>query len=393
MRRIIFWSHLIVGLIVGLFVLIMSVTGVLITYEHAIINQVSAQDTVLVPENKKPMPLDEIVALSRKLTPSHVGRLLVSFRNRADAPVTVYQLRHGQFSMSPYSGERMEVAGAKVESFFHSIVDIHRWLALEGKSQGIGRAIMAAANLAFLFLIVTGVYLWLPRIFAWLPLKQKILFLKSPPSTKARNYNWHHVFGFWALFPLILIVGSGVIISYPWANQMLYAAFGEEAPKRQGPAFLSGNQMAGKNVGMTTPPSEWISLESAFELAKTTDQNWTRINVLVALKEAAPTATFLVNNGGGILPEQRTTMVVDRSKGEITSTSGYADMQAAQKARMWVRFIHTGEQYGFIGSTIAGLASLAACFLVYTGMALSYRRFFKKSRGATTNARQNSATA
>ena len=41
---------------------------------------------------------------------------------------------------------------------------------------------------------------------------------------------------------------------------------------------------------------------------------------------------------------------------------------------MFLRFIHTGERYGVIGSTIAGIASLAASFLVWTGMALSWRR-------------------
>jgi uncharacterized iron-regulated membrane protein len=50
---------------------------------------------------------------------------------------------------------------------------------------------------------------------------------------------------------------------------------------------------------------------------------------------------------------------------------------AGQKARTWFRFVHTGEQYGVIGQTIAGIASLAACFLVYTGLALAYRRLIR----------------
>ena len=49
-------------------------------------------------------------------------------------------------------------------------------------------------------------------------------------------------------------------------------------------------------------------------------------------------------------------------------------MSAVEKGRMWIRFIHTGEQYGLVGSTIAGLASLASALLVYTGLALALRR-------------------
>jgi uncharacterized iron-regulated membrane protein len=39
-----------------------------------------------------------------------------------------------------------------------------------------------------------------------------------------------------------------------------------------------------------------------------------------------------------------------------------------------MRFVHTGEQYGLIGQTLAAIASLAACLLAYTGLALAFRR-------------------
>ena len=54
-----------------------------------------------------------------------------------------------------------------------------------------------------------------------------------------------------------------------------------------------------------------------------------------------------------------------------------AAQTAGQRARSWFRFVHTGEQYGVIGQTIAGIASLAACFLVYTGLALAWRRLIR----------------
>jgi uncharacterized iron-regulated membrane protein len=42
--------------------------------------------------------------------------------------------------------------------------------------------------------------------------------------------------------------------------------------------------------------------------------------------------------------------------------------------RTWMRFIHTGEAFGFIGQAIAGIASLGGAVLVWTGLALSWRR-------------------
>ncbi len=54
-----------------------------------------------------------------------------------------------------------------------------------------------------------------------------------------------------------------------------------------------------------------------------------------------------------------------------------ASQTRGQKARSWLRFAHTGEQYGIVGQTIAGIASLAACFLAYTGLALAWRRLIR----------------
>jgi uncharacterized iron-regulated membrane protein len=39
-----------------------------------------------------------------------------------------------------------------------------------------------------------------------------------------------------------------------------------------------------------------------------------------------------------------------------------------------VRFLHTGEVLGIAGQTIAGLVSLTSLFMVWTGLALAWRR-------------------
>jgi uncharacterized iron-regulated membrane protein len=39
-----------------------------------------------------------------------------------------------------------------------------------------------------------------------------------------------------------------------------------------------------------------------------------------------------------------------------------------------VRFLHTGEALGIAGQTIAGLVSLTSTVMVWTGLALAYRR-------------------
>ena len=49
--------------------------------------------------------------------------------------------------------------------------------------------------------------------------------------------------------------------------------------------------------------------------------------------------------------------------------------EPGRRLRSILRFAHTGEVLGIVGQTIAGIVSLGAVLLVYTGLALSLRRF------------------
>jgi uncharacterized iron-regulated membrane protein len=43
-------------------------------------------------------------------------------------------------------------------------------------------------------------------------------------------------------------------------------------------------------------------------------------------------------------------------------------------ARSWLRFLHTGEALGLIGQAVAGAASAGSLVMIWTGLALAYRR-------------------
>jgi uncharacterized iron-regulated membrane protein len=90
-----------------------------------------------------------------------------------------------------------------------------------------------------------------------------------------------------------------------------------------------------------------------------------------------------IDRGNGAQAFKRHTLSLDRATGEVLKVQNFADMPEAQRLRGISRFLHTGEVLGFWGQTIAGLASFAALFMVWTGFALSWRRLiqplFRKS--------------
>jgi flavodoxin len=78
----------------------------------------------------------------------------------------------------------------------------------------------------------------------------------------------------------------------------------------------------------------------------------------------------------------RSQLTLNQSSAETVKWEPYAAASTGRKLRVWVRGLHTGEALGIIGQTIAGLASLGGCFLVWTGVAMAWRRFRYRKRDA-----------
>ncbi|HJS75060.1 MAG TPA: PepSY-associated TM helix domain-containing protein, partial [Vicinamibacteria bacterium] len=240
LRKTFFWLHLGTGLTAGAIVFIMSVTGVLLTYERQILAWSDRDLRSLPPEGAPRLPLTTL--LSHALD-SGEGELPASITVRSDpeAPVSISLGRNRSLFMSPYTGESLGEGNQRVRKFFRTVTDWHRWLGASVESRPTGKAFTGAANLAFLFLVGSGFYLWWPRSFKWTSLRN-VIFFRRGLAGKARDFNWHNTIGFWSAAPLFVIVISGVVISYPWASDLLYRATGSEPPaRRTAPPRAAGN--------------------------------------------------------------------------------------------------------------------------------------------------------
>ena len=193
---------------------------------------------------------------------------------------------------------------------------------------------------------------------------------------KARDYAWHQSFGIWMLLPLAVIAGTGVVMSYGWANSLLFAAYGEQPPQRGGPPGAG----PGRPDAAAAGDAAQATFDQLLVTARTQLPDWQRMTLPIApLSASVDIAVELP--GDGPRPPRRTVTVSAADASLIKLSPPPAEAAAlqtpAQRARSWVRFAHTGEQYGVLGQTIAALASLLACVLVYTGLALAWRRFIR----------------
>jgi uncharacterized iron-regulated membrane protein len=380
LHKILFWSHLIAGVIAGTVIFLMSATGVLLMYEHQIVEYAERDGREITAPGgtARRLDLDDLVARVRAQN-RDARPTGVVLRNEPTASVAVSFGRDGATYVNPYTGAVLG-KGSKLQSWFNDVTDWHRWLGREGEGRAMARGITGACNLAFFWLAVTGVYLWWPRTWGWRGLKTSLLF-NPRLSGKARDWNWHNVIGFWSSSVLVVLTVSAAVMSYPWANDLLYTLTGSEPPPRsQGSVPAS---QATRRTLREEPQTRRPGASFDVMLARAQQQmpEWATIMirlparddgaVTVSLQEAQPPHPFA-----------RSQLTLDRATGEVVKWEPYSNSSPGRKLRSYLRGLHTGEALGSIGQTIAGLASLGGCFLVWTGFAMAWRRFCYRKRNA-----------
>ena len=372
-RKTIFWIHLGCGVCAGLVVLLMSATGVLLTYERQILAWADRAHYAVPAAGAARQPLAALLAAVSLHDPAFAPTS-VTVSSDPRAPVAVAAGRAGTLYVNPYTAAVAAQGGEGLRTFFDAVTGWHRWFNLPGESRTTARAITGASNLAFLFLVCSGTYLWLPRIWSSAALKTRLLFNPKAESAKARDFNWHHVFGIWSAIPLIVVVASAVVFSYPWANDLVYRSVGEQPPVRGAPRGAGYAAVPGSGATAAPSGATPLSYDELLTLAAPQAGDWRTLTLNLPGEAAAAAIRIGIDQGNGGQPQLRHNVTLDATTGEVVAWQPFTSQSTGQKARTWIRFLHTGEALGIAGQTVAGVVSFTSLLMVWTGLALAYRR-------------------
>ncbi|MDQ8202587.1 PepSY-associated TM helix domain-containing protein [Pelagicoccus sp. SDUM812003] len=376
-RKTIFWIHLLSGIAAGTVIAIMSATGIAIAFEAEILDWMDRDlSAVEVPADAPPaLSIDELLARLSEEFPDFKATAIQTFPE-ADKAYKILQGRDRLIYANPYTGAFAESQAGPAHHVLHTIEEWHRWLGAKEGPTSTGRLITGVSNLAFLILCLTGLYLWFPRAMKS-RLFKKALFFNKKVRGKARDFNRHNVFGIWNLPVLIVLVGTAVVISFGWGHKLVFQVLGEEPPQFRDFRMLMVKPPALPDhpVDATPLPYQEIAdkIASAFPEynllwinlphSSQPEQGLQPLNVAVYLPAPFQSAGY-------------TPISVDPITGDILQATRFEERSAGMQARVWVRFLHTGEAFGLIGKIIATVATAASLILVYTGFALSWCRFF-----------------
>lgn len=416
-RKTLFWIHLVAGLVCAIPLLVVALTGVLLSVEPQVIDAVERDRfRVEVLPSSDPVALDSLVAAARRVQSGKVTAVTVA-SGAAQAAVVRFG-KEGAVWVNPRTAE-VQGTNTLVHATFAWLERIHRWLG----SREIGGKVTGVSVLVCLLLSVTGMVLWWPRN---LKAMSQVVFPRRGLKGRARDWQWHNALGVLALPFLLVLSSTGAVMAWPWAEVAMFRAMGSEPPKRgeppaRGPGATpagdrklsqagqdrtdegarAGSDLRGprEEVGMdrrsssggrgtpgtgavdsllpeaSAPTPIQAMLDTAMLRAP---EGWNTATLRLAERPGAGSTVLFLQPDQ---PARLGTSVVLKPDGSFAEVKHpRADM--AFRLRAILRPIHTGEQFGILGQALMALASLSTLILVWTGTAMSWRRFFRRRRAA-----------
>ena len=378
LRAGLFWIHFALGVAGGLFILNMAVSGILVSYERQILDFAEQAQRKVKALGPQPLDVETLINRVRQSYPDSRFTGLVLYSDPwASVRFTVGREDEVLY-VDPYTGGMLGQGHRALRDFFRFVTGWHRWLALEGTQRPVGKAVTGAVSLTFFTLLLSGLVLWLPLRWSRKTLSQGIV-LNPCLKGRARHWNWHRVIAFWCVPLLLLVTLTGIIMSYDWANDLIFRLTGSPIPERREENERSGRRQADSSSAARSVQG----LNLLWAQAEKRAPGWRSISQRFSSSPSIP-VSFSIDFSDGTRPDLISRLTLDRKTGEVLRWQTYATESSGQQVRSWIRWIHTGEAGGIMGQTVAVLTSIGSILLVWTGISMAMGRAVLRVKTAQT---------
>ena len=345
------------GLTVGLVVLMLAFTGAVNSFRPAL-EPVVARELLTVPTCSERVPLDELAERARA---AHPGGQLDYIRVTAGEPgalrMPAARVRFADPQDDVYLdpctgrvlGERPRYGG-----FFARVEQLH---ILRYAENGVVRSITGVCAIAFAIVLVAGgIALWWPR-------RGGVLrSLRTRPGLKgrARLMDLHKTAGLYASAVLLMLVATGLPLSFEWYRDGVYRIAGSALPDK---APLSKPQ----------PGVPRLSMQAFWQRVQALEPDAADALLKFPKGKNAPLEGFSLTRDAPH-PNARTLFALDAYTGQVLSHTPYPASSAGHKLYFWMLSLHTGQVGGAAGQALLLAGVLMVPLLAYTGAASFLRR-------------------
>ena len=384
MKKVLRKIHLWLSVPTGIIITLVCFSGAMLVFEKEITEAIKPELYFVKDAKGEPIPMQQLMEKVEETLPDSVSisGVTVFADSTRTYQVSLSKPRRASIYVNQYTGE---VTGRSERlPLFNTMFHLHRWLL--GSSSGVGKLLTGICTPVLVFILVTGILMWLTNRNK--PLKASLAI----HVTKGWRRFWHdlHVAGgIYTTIFLLAMAFTGLTWSFSWYRTGFYACFGVESSEKGG-AHGEGGNSHGEGRGSRGEGRyshgdgrnnhEGKRGEGRGFHRRSPYRHWEDVLNEVALKNPGYQQITLKPRVAEVVPEGRLSMRAadkysyDRRSGEITDVQLYSAGKKDTKVRSGVYMVHTGSWGGIITRILNFLAAFIGATLPLTGYWLWFRR-------------------
>ncbi len=373
-KKALLFCHRWLGLISGLVVFIVSITGCIFCFQDEIQDAIYDYRTVQNTGRPYVQP-SQLINEVKKAYPKASPDFIYYYGAGRPAGVLANLGKEGYeyVFLDPYTG-KITYHEKPQTNFFIIVEYIHLYLLLP---PAIGKGIVGVSVIIFMVIMVTGLILWWPKRKTD---RKRSFTIKWGGRWRRVNYDLHNVLGFYATAIAMILAISGLAIAFEPVSKAIYAT---------------------ANVGTNIKYKDEVSEPKSDSLKKAGLAKQPVIDIAFAhARQQSPKAEmFLIHNdpavsgaiGVGAYPESMhyasaSGYEFDKYNGKLLKTYAYDKKSPGLKLNEMNYDIHVGQIFGLATKIIAFLVSLICASLPVTGFIIWLGKR-KKNKSKTTKVR------
>lgn len=357
LRKVLLKLHLYISLWLGAFLVLAGLTGSLLVYDHAIDKWLNNDLMVIREESGPQKPLLDLIAKADEASPikskaSHLQlpseqneALIVRYQVPAEEGHKGHNHHFYEVMMNPFTGETLG-GRDRYYSLMSTILKLHFNLLVNDT----GKWIMGITALMTLFLTITGIYLWWPKLSK---LKQALSFKKNASFIRF-NFDLHKTVGFYTSIVIFTVALSGVYFNLPMIFRPVVNYFSP----------LDGMMAPVKSESST---GNAIKPEDVLSIAQ---QQFPGITVQRIFLPATNDAAYQISGRqqNEIRHKGSTMLWVDQYSGKVLRVKDPNQFTAGNAFINIQLPLHNGEILGEVGRILVAIAGFAPLILMVTGV-------------------------
>jgi uncharacterized iron-regulated membrane protein len=356
-RKLLFDLHLYAGLAFGVVLLSTSLTGAVLLFRTEL-DAWSNPHLFRVQPGKSILPIDELVAHVRAAHPQ--GKISYIDLSGDPSRSAMFRFRgRDEVYLDPCTGAVLGQRN-KNDTLLYKVERLHRYLLLRGTTgEYIGEIITGGSALGLIFLLGSGVYLWVPKSRATL---KAAFTLNRKFKGRAWNVNLHKVLGVYGGIVLFISAYTGLPIAFQWFKQAFYYSVTLSPAPLEEPKSIAPADGANQ-----------ISAETAWQTGLRAVGDYQSAQLYFPETLTEPFEIFIVARDA---PHANagTTLFVDAYSGDVLRSQPYNKKSAGERFFLLSRPLHNGKVGGLVGRLMMLGGLLCLMGLVVTGAWLYYRR-------------------